>query len=525
MNRSSSFLRLFIAVCVAMVLFVGATFAQQPLTMTVTIATMEGVTGSSIRLQESPKTSIGGTSKSGTSVSGTSAGVQISPLYARTEAAAARAAFEMIPKEQHLERAQALFTLLRLTEYETITKQFDTTLLKATPVQLAKQWMKTVDKLGDFRSIRNTTSEQFATGELVTVEADFDRVLLDVKFSFTEQHLLNGVAFAPTGPKYQTPKYVRLDSIEERSITVNADKYTLPGILTLPKFIPQGVKIPVAILLHGAGAEDKDRTSGPVKPNKDLALGLAMQGIASIRYEKRIKLYALKGKESETFTVNDEVIDDAVAALQLARTLAGEMPIDASKIVVIAPNLAATLVPRIYEKDKQKNAFAPRFVGAVMVAANHQKWLETVRSRFTKAFQLDGNITSEERRVLSTLEKEITLVNSNELSPKTSTEKLPFNLPGSYWMDIRKYDHVQAITNAPFAMLFLHGEKDRYMGFEEFTAWKERAGKKQNTTFKSYPDLVNLLLPKPPENEVSEKPSNIPSEVIMDITTWIRSVK
>ena len=156
---------------------------SQPLRLTVTIATMEA--------QSATSANIAG--RAGV----TSSSITISPLYSRAEAIAANAAFERIPRDRHLERAQALFTLLRLTEYESVAKQFDTTTLKASALKLGQQWKKTADLLGEFQKIIATTSEQFATGEMITVEAGFERVTLDVKFSFTEQHLINGIAFAP----------------------------------------------------------------------------------------------------------------------------------------------------------------------------------------------------------------------------------------------------------------------------------------------------------------------------------------
>jgi hypothetical protein len=503
----------FLTILIICALAVYPAFAQnksQPLTLTVTIATVQAQAATSANIPGR--------------ASVTSSSITIAPQYVRAEAAAANAAFERIPKEQHLERAQALFTLLRLTEYESIIKQCDTSALKVSALQLGQKWKKTADLLGDFQKIIATTFEQFATGELVTIEAGFERVTLDVKFSFTEQHLLNGIAFAPTQPKYRTPKYAQLDSIREEVITVNTGKYILPGLLTLPKNLAPTAKIPLAILLHGAGAEDKDRTSGPLKPSRDLALGLATEGIASIRYDKRTKLYPLKGNDAEQFTVNDEVIDDAVSAIERVRELAAkEYPqLDASKIIIVAPNLASTLVPRINDRDVAKNVFAKRVAGAVLIAANAQRWHETLLSRFKRAFMLDGGINADERRVLTTLEREITLATSSTLSLKTPADKLPFNLPASFWLDLRSYNHVQALKNTSLPLLFLHGEKDSYMAFDEFTTLKSQFSNTSTAEFKSYPNLVNLLIPKPSDDETNEKPANIPAEVVSDIAQWIK---
>ncbi len=492
-------------------------------TLTVTIATAQGVTGATMPVrnwviatnaQNDAPQGVGGQQN-----------VNIAPLYARTEAVAANAAFAQIPKENHLERAQAMFTLLRLTEYETITREFDTSIVKITPLQLAKEWRKREESLGAYKRILSTSAEQFATGDLVTIETEFALLPLDIKFSFTDKHLLNGIAFSGATAKYKMPQYVRMDSIEERSIVIGAGSaYPLDGVLTLPKNRSTTATLPIAILLHGAGAEDKDRTSGPLKPSKDLALGLAMRGIASIRFDKRTKRYALQGAEATTFTVREEVIDDAVAALEAARMLAGQSyNIDEKNISIIAPNLAATLLPRIYDRDAEKNPRQARIKAGVLLAPHAQSWLESIRTRFKRAFMLDGNINADEQRVMTTLEREIKTATSDTLSRKTPLNKLPFNLPASFWMDVRAYNHIKALQNAPFPMLILHGERDSYMSFaDEFPKWKEIFAAKKNVEWKSYPKLVNLLVPQPPEKEIVERPANIPQEVIRDVAEWIK---
>ena len=58
----------------------------------------------------------------------------------------------------------------------------------------------------------------------------------------------------------------------------------LPGILTLPE--GEG-PFPAVILLQGSGPSDKDETVGSLKPFRDLAEGLAEQGIAVYRFDKR----------------------------------------------------------------------------------------------------------------------------------------------------------------------------------------------------------------------------------------------
>ena len=124
----------------------------------------------------------------------------------------------------------------------------------------------------------------------------------------------------------------------ERAVAVGAAP-GLPGTLTLPAGT---ARVPAVVLVHGSGPHDRDETVGVNKPFLDLAEGLAAQGIAVLRYEKRTRVAPLSfiGRR---FTVNDEVVDDAVAAVQLLRTEPG---IDPARIVVVGHSLGAVRASR-----------------------------------------------------------------------------------------------------------------------------------------------------------------------------------
>jgi hypothetical protein len=110
----------------------------------------------------------------------------------------------------------------------------------------------------------------------------------------------------------------------EEQVSVPAPLGPLPGTLTLPEK-GEG-PFPVVLLLHGSGPNDRDETIGPNKPFRDIAHGLARQGIATLRYDKRtflLKAQFFQGGEAakkaakilETMGLEAESIDDGVAAL------------------------------------------------------------------------------------------------------------------------------------------------------------------------------------------------------------------
>ena len=121
----------------------------------------------------------------------------------------------------------------------------------------------------------------------------------------------------------------------------------MPATLT----IPNGTgPFPAVVLVHGSGPNDRDETYGPNKPFKDIAWGLASVGIVVLRYEKRTKQYPQESAAIQNFTVQDETIYDALAAVEL---LNNSSIVDHSKIFVLGHSLGGMLAPRIALQESQ----------------------------------------------------------------------------------------------------------------------------------------------------------------------------
>ena len=140
----------------------------------------------------------------------------------------------------------------------------------------------------------------------------------------------------------------------ENIVLNEGTKYPLKGILTLPE--GEG-KFPAVVLVHGSGSSNMDEKVQKLTPFKDLAEGLAKQGIASIRYDKRSFAHGFK-MIKELITVKEETIDDAVAAAEFLRR---DARIDGSKIFIAGHSMGAMLSPRI-------DAEGGNFAGLILMA-------------------------------------------------------------------------------------------------------------------------------------------------------------
>ena len=124
--------------------------------------------------------------------------------------------------------------------------------------------------------------------------------------------------------------------------------------------MPEGKgPFPVVILVHGSGPSDRNEQIGPNLPFMDLASQLAEQGIAVLRYDKRTYLYGAQMSELEHLTVQEETIDDVVAAVEFLKT---RNTILNDQIYIAGHSLGGYLIPRIAQQT-------PDVAGYILLAA------------------------------------------------------------------------------------------------------------------------------------------------------------
>jgi len=244
--------------------------------------------------------------------------------------------------------------------YQDVHQEFNEEMKSALPHEdLQAAWRSLINQYGDFNGIKSTRKTEEYSYQIVYVTCDFASLgYLDMRIVFDENDLIAGLQFVPTqgSDGYKPPKYANYSMFSETNVTIGEKPWEISGTLTMPK--GKG-DFSIVILVHGSGANDRDETIGPNKPFKDIALGLASQKIAVLRYEKRTKEYPLETATMENFTVQDEVVYDAIAAVDL---LMNTTNINTDRIYIIGHSLGGMMSPEIANQDK-------RIAGIVLLAA------------------------------------------------------------------------------------------------------------------------------------------------------------
>ncbi len=412
--------------------------------------------------------------------------------------------------------AKAFVEQLVAGEFAKAAEPFDDTMRSAVPVEtLEKIWKQLNSQLGSYRSLSGSRTEVTGQHTGVILSLSFEKGEIDGRIVFDTKQRIAGLFFSPGG-KYKPPKYVDSSKFTDVDVTVGKGLLTLPGSLSLPN--GEG-PFACVVLVHGSGPNDRDETIGPNKPFRDLAHGLATRGIAVLRYEKRTKQHSVAmALLGSNLTVKQETIDDAAEAVA---TAAAHEKIDSKRVFVAGHSLGGYLIPRIA-------AATDKAAGFISLAGSMRPMEDLILEQHQYLLSLENEPTDEVKAVLAKIEKQVALVKSPDLSPKTPSSDLPLGIPAKYWLDLREYDSVAEAKKITKPMLILQGQRDYQVTMADFALWKQTPSGQNDVKFVNY-ELLNHLFMAGPEGKSTPgeytQPGNVAEVVVVDIAEWIAGVK
>lgn len=410
--------------------------------------------------------------------------------------------------------AQAMIDNMIAGDFEAATENFAPDMLAALPATaLEETWNALQDQVGAFQQQVSVTTQEIAPYVDVIITLQFEQALLDLHIGLTTDGQIVGLHIQPSQttptPTYEPPAYADAGAFEERDMILNqGTEWELPGTLTIPT---GDGPFPAVVLVHGSGPNNRDESIGPNKPFRDLAEGLASRGIAVLRYDKRTLVHGQAMVASGELTINEETVDDALAAVALLRTTEG---IDPNRIFVIGHSQGAYMAPRIGQRD-------PQIAGLILLAGNSRSLLVLVPEQSEYLASLDGTITSDEQAALDNLK--IVVAATQNVQPGDDPSTLLFNAPAVYWIDLNAYDPVAVAAEISTPMLILQGERDYQVTMVDFAGWQAGLAGRDNVTFKSYPGLTHLFITgEGPGNPAEYNiPGHVDETVVQDIADWI----
>ncbi len=413
-----------------------------------------------------------------------------------------------------IEMAETFVDQLSRGEFEQAAEPFDATMRGAAPPEkLGEIWRNLLGSTGPFQAREGVRHEIAGQYWLIFVGCRFENRTLDIKVVFDGASRIAGMFFLESRQDYEAPDYVKAGTFTEEDVIIGEAPWALPGTLTLPW---EGDKFPAVLLVHGSGPNDRDETIGPNKPFKDLAWGLASRGIAVLRYDKRTRAYSQRmASLSETVTVKEEVIDDALAGIKF---LQGQKSIDPKRVSLLGHSLGGYLAPRIAARDKS-------IAGLILLAAPARPMEKLILEQVTYIANLDGEISAEEDSMLAETARQVKRVEGYSLTSDVASELLPLGIPAAYWLDLRYYDPVEEAAALEMPMLVIQGGRDYQVRESDFALWRKAFSKDMRLRPLYLPKLNHLLMTGEGESAPAEYNlvGHVDQRVLSAVAGWVNA--
>jgi len=185
--------------------------------------------------------------------------------------------------------------------------------------------MKNVLPLATFKPTTNQLKQQYGdlqttefvsfSGSIAVYKATFRGSIFLLNLSLSDKNTLNGLFLSPYGGETAAKEIADPDATET-PILQKTLSGQIAGTLTMP--VTVSGKIPLVLIVGDAGPTDRDgnneKTGITCSPYKTLAHDLAKNGIASVRYDKRLVGESTSVTKESQLRV-DDFSDDAVTLI------------------------------------------------------------------------------------------------------------------------------------------------------------------------------------------------------------------
>ncbi|APW63053.1 alpha/beta fold hydrolase [Paludisphaera borealis] len=415
-----------------------------------------------------------------------------------------------------LEKCQA-------SRFEEASANFDAKMKEVLPpAKLSQTWEGLIKQLGPITKTGEPREDKVGKSRRAKIRCEFKSTALDALVSFNAEGKIEGFFLVPAedsktaegATKRADPPYVDRSKFTEEKVTVGAEGWPLPGVLTRPKGT---AKSPLVILVHGSGPQDRDETIGPNTPFRDLAHGLSSRGVAVLRYDKRTKAHVARYVADPAvvakITIKEEVVDDVLATIAQARRMSG---IDPDRVFVLGHSLGGTLAPLIAQKDG-------KLAGVILMAASNRPPHELIRDQLDHIKKVDPDQAVELAK-----DKTIDEALARMKAGKARDDEKILGASVYYWKSMAAVQSAKlAGSLAKLPVLVLQGGRDYQVTEVDFDAFRQALKGRANTAFHLYPDLNHCFQKGEGKATPAEygKPGIVDERVIRDVSGWVRSIR
>lgn len=418
------------------------------------------------------------------------------------------------PPAEAAERSKQLLHWLQEAKWTAASGLFSPELQqKVDSAQLEVIWQGLQVAQGELQKVGELVYRERNQQQFYYRQLDFIKSSVRLELQFNARWEITALRLQPLSDEqlYLSPPYDHPQKYQEFSMRVKHDSIVLPAILTLPKGCQA---CPVVVLVHDIGPQDKDHSIGPTKMFRDLAVGLAAEGIASLRYDKRTFRYGPElMADLRVLTIENEIIEDALAALQLLR---GVSEIDTQRIHLLGLGFGGMLAGTIASRS-------PMPIRSIVAVGSSPRPLpDQLLDQYIQLLSSELSYTNMQLAVQQ-LERQTQLAKSIKLLYDASADSLPLQLPAPYWQHLQNFDAVAGFWQNNAALWFLRGTDDYQSQATDLQQWEMRLLGRGKATFSTMPQLNHLLMPSLPVSLTAtyQKQNNVDAAAVLSISRWL----
>jgi dienelactone hydrolase len=337
----------------------------------------------------------------------------------------------------------------------------------------------------------------------------FRKDSLDFRMVVDTLNLIDGFWVDMITPTYAfaPPPYAKRSAFREVPVTIGDTGSALPGTLSIPK--SRGPH-PTVILVHDSGPLDRDATVKGNRPFRDLAWGLASNGISVLRYEKRSRAFP-RSLDPKAVTVKEEIVDDVLAAVRMLRA---RKDVDTARLFVVGHSHGGTVAPEIA-------VLAPGVKGIALLASAARPLEDVIEEQLLFTAALSDSASGKTHKTLAAQRASLEKLRRHELPEST----IVLSAPAHYYYDLQKRSAVKTAKKLAVPMFLAFGGKDYQVTKKDEELWKSALGDKSNVRFYTCENCYHLLIETPaqpgPANYNAE--GHVSLDLIRALAQWCRN--
>lgn len=255
---------------------------------------------------------------------------------------------------------------------------------------------------------------------------------------------------APTRPQEMgAPPYVYHDLFEETEINIPRDDLEpVTGKLAIPVGSSPSERFPAVLLIGELHASGFDSARGMVRPRRDLALGLACQGIVTLRIDTRNPMI-------EGWNIESHYLTDLREALRL---LYNHPRVDRERLYIAGHEVGGVMAAALAREI--------RLLRGAILLGTPDHW--TPGRELQRATQWLEDMGPEGASILSNLRGEYTLRNEGNLPDNHIWNGYPWH----FWDSLSRRDAIALLSGYPNRVLYIHPRGSHLIEHQEPTRWR-----------------------------------------------------